>query len=361
MNHRFQGLRVAARAIAGTLLAAGAAAPAWSVEEPALRVERRGEVHRSIEEAARKADDTATGRAPGGPSGAAPARAGDLEPGYEARMVHATRNELGAALLQRYLLRNADLLALLNQDEAYLIAWYQQRVKQIVRGGAAACDGSGVTMTPDELREQLEFDAALLKATGRSARAPQRASAAELAQSRAVLERSMNAADWSTVIASDRADSAEMRCRGELLWTRAALAAPAPHRLRLLRERLFDSAVDPDATITPDEVALARRLVRRLPVEPPPAYPPVAAAIGAEATLKVALSVDASGAVKQAAIVSRRISVPGLLGLEPLIFERWFDAASLQLATARSYAPPAGTTSAGARTVEVDIPWQLRR
>lgn len=343
-----------ALAVAGlTLCLAGAA---HGSDVPALKVDRSAGAQKSIEAAARSAAEapTTSTRLIASLPGSATDNASYLD-----RMVVATRDTQGRTLLRRMLLRNADALALVNQDEPFLAAWVEQRARRIERA-TEACDDSSVTLTPAELRDQIETEGSVRRLAGLATQAPA-GNAQDIEQSIAVVKRGLTAEQRAALEAGGRTGTPAQRCQAELVWTRAVLAAPAPHRLRLLRAHLLDKARDPALAIDEIDRADATRLVAALTAPLPSAYPPVAAAIGAEAVLKVAVLVEPTGSAKSASIAARQVSVPGLVGLEPLIFERWFDEATLQAALARRYETRTLGGRPAAYTVEVDIPWQLRR
>ncbi len=344
-------------ALAAAALALGLAGAAHGSDVPALKVDRGASAQKSIEAATRSAAEApaASTRLVASLPGSAADNASYLD-----RMVVATRDTYGRTLLRRMLLRNADALALLNQEEPFLAAWVEQRARRIERAGGEACDDSSVTLTPDELRDQIETEGSVRRLAGLATQVPA-ANAQDIEQSIAVVKRSLTAEQRAALEAGGRAGTRAQRCRAELVWARAVLAAPEPHRLRLLRAHLLDQARDPAVTIDEIDLADASRLLAALAAPPPAAYPPVAAAIGAEAVLKVAVRVEPSGVATAASIASRQVSVPGLVGLEPLIFERWFDEASIQAALTRRYEARSASGAPAPYTVEVDIPWQLRR
>ncbi len=344
-------------ALALTGFALGFIGTAHGSDVPALKVDRSAGAQKSIEAAARSAAEapSASTRLIASLPGSATDNASYLD-----RMVVATRDTRGRTLLRRMLLRNADALALLNQEEPFLAAWVEQRARRIERAGDGACDDSSATLTPDELRDQIETEGSVRRLAGLATQVPA-GNAQDIEQSIAVVKRGLTADQRAALEAGGRTGTPAQRCRAELVWARAVLAAPAPHRLRLLRAHLLDKARDPAVTIDEIDLADATRLLAALPAPPPATYPPVAAAIGAEAVLKVAVRVEPSGVAKTASIASRQVSVPGLVGLEPLIFERWFDEASIQTALARRYETRTASGAPAPYTVEVDIPWQLRR
>ncbi|MDZ7653750.1 MAG: hypothetical protein U5L03_14995 [Burkholderiaceae bacterium] len=343
-----------ALAVAGFALCL--AGTAHGSDVPALKVDRSANAQKSIEAAARSAAETpaTSTRLIASLPGSATDNASYLD-----RMVVATRDTRGRTLLRRMLLRNADTLALLNQEEPFLAAWVEQRARRIERA-TESCDDSSATLTPDELRDQIETEGSVRRLAGLATQAPA-GNAQDIEQSIAVVKRSLTAEQRAALEAGGRSGTPAQRCRAELVWARAVLAAPEPHRLRLLRAHLLDQARDPAVTIDEIDLADATRLLAALAAPPPAAYPPVAAAIGAEAVLKVAVRVEPSGVAKAASVASRQVSVPGLVGLEPLIFERWFDEASIQAALKRRYEARSTSGAPAPYTVEVDIPWQLRR
>jgi hypothetical protein len=344
-------------ALAVTALSFCLAGTAHGSDVPALKVDRSAGAQKSIEAATRSAAEapTASARLIASLPGSAADNASYLD-----RMVVATRDTYGRTLLRRMLLRNADALALLNQEEPFLAAWVEQRARRIERAGDEGCDDSGATLTPDELRDQIETEGSVRRLAGLATQVPA-GTAQDIEQSIAVVKRSLTAEQRAVIEAGGRSGTPAQRCRAELVWARAVLAAPAPHRLRLLRAHLLDKARDPAVTIDEIDLADAMRLLAALPAPPPATYPPVAAAIGAEAVLKVAVRVEPSGIAKTASIASRQVSVPGLVGLQPVIFEHWFDEASIQAALARRYETRNASGTAAPYTVEVDIPWQVRR
>jgi hypothetical protein len=343
-------------ALALTGITLGCMGTAYGSDVPALKVDRSAGAQKSIEAATRSAAEapSASPRLIASLPGSAADNASYLD-----RMVVATRDKQGRTLLRRMLLRNADTLALLNQDEAFLAAWVEQRARRI-ESASETCDDSSAMLTPDELRDRIETEGSVRRLAGLATQVPA-GNAQEIEQSIAVVKRGLSAEQRAVLDAGGRAGTPAQRCRAELVWARAVLAAPAPHRLRLLRAHLLDQARDPAVIIDEIDLADATRLLAALAAPPPAAYPPVAAAIGAEAVLKVAVRVEPSGVAKTASIAARQVSVPGLVGLQPVIFERWFDEASIQAALARRYEARSAAGAPAPYTVEVDIPWQLRR
>jgi len=342
------------------ILMASVAGAARANDVPALKVERGATAQQSIEAATRGAAEEA-GRARGNRLIASLPGPAAANADYLDRMVVATHEARGRTLLRRMLLKNADALALLNQDEAFLAAWVEQRARRLARSGGTNCDLAAAMQSPDELRDQIEAEGSIRRVAGLAAQAP--ADDPQLTRQAAAAVRQALTASQRTIVDAGLQPSAseEQRCRADLVWSEAVLAAPAPHRLPLLRAYLGERARDPALAIDETDLADARRVLAALPAQPLGAYPPVAAAIGAEGVLKVAVVVEPSGSPKSATIAARQVTVPGLVGLEPVIFERWFDDVSLKTALARSYEKRSAGGTPASYTVEIDVPWRLQR
>lgn len=81
------------------------------------------------------------------------------------------------------------------------------------------------------------------------------------------------------------------------------------------------------------------------PAGPPP-YPSVAAHFGVTGVTTVNVRLDPAGKPLQAAVIDRKVDVPGIRGVRPVAFENVFDAAIVKYATqdGRTYGKPSGDT-----------------
>jgi hypothetical protein len=93
----------------------------------------------------------------------------------------------------------------------------------------------------------------------------------------------------------------------------------------------------------------------------PLGYPLLAAELGAEGVSTVEVILDAVGKAKEATVVERVVSVPGLRGRRPIAFETLFDEGALAVAAARDYAQlAAGERGEAVRRGRFDVAWSLR-
>jgi hypothetical protein len=79
------------------------------------------------------------------------------------------------------------------------------------------------------------------------------------------------------------------------------------------------------------------------PAGPPP-YPGIATHFGVTGVTTVNVRLDPSGKPLQAAVIGRKVDVPGIRGVRPVAFENVFDAATVKYATqdGRTYGKPSG-------------------
>jgi hypothetical protein len=78
----------------------------------------------------------------------------------------------------------------------------------------------------------------------------------------------------------------------------------------------------------------------------PPSYPSVAKGFMATGVTTVNVRLDADGKPLDAAVIGRKIVVPGIRGVRPVAFENVFDAATVKYATdeGRNYKKPSGNS-----------------
>lgn len=79
----------------------------------------------------------------------------------------------------------------------------------------------------------------------------------------------------------------------------------------------------------------------------PPPYPGIAAHFGVTGITTVSVRLDSAGKPLQAAVIDRKIDVPGIRGVRPVAFENAFDAAIVKYAIqdGRHYDKPSGDAS----------------
>lgn len=118
------------------------------------------------------------------------------------------------------------------------------------------------------------------------------------------------------------------RCVVHQWWLRASLAQGASAEVALAAFRygtlltLADRfGGDDDAAADADNAA---------PAGGPLPYPKLAARYGVQGATTIRRSFDAKGKPLQASVTARRIEVPGIRGVRPVLFEDVFDAASIR-------------------------------
>lgn len=95
--------------------------------------------------------------------------------------------------------------------------------------------------------------------------------------------------------------------------------------------------------------------------EPGADYPRLATRFEVEGTITVEIVVDAQGRMRQAAVVARRVSVPGIRGVPPVAFETLLDEASLARAQKlNSGKPDAAQLTNGFMRRQVEFVWRLQ-
>ncbi|WP_288378975.1 hypothetical protein [uncultured Massilia sp.] len=143
----------------------------------------------------------------------------------------------------------------------------------------------------------------------------------------------------------------EDRCILQQWWLRASLAqgaAPAAvlnafrYGTLMTATDRFGNAFDPPGSdVTPPDARAS------------PAYPSLAQRFDVTGSTTVTRELDAAGKPLRASVTAREITVRGIRGMRPVVFENTFDAASVQFALQ-------GSASPGARLPEVfNMNWSL--
>ncbi len=91
----------------------------------------------------------------------------------------------------------------------------------------------------------------------------------------------------------------------------------------------------------------------------PTDYPVVASRNGVEAAIGVRVTTDAQGRYASGKVVTRKLSVPGIVDQPPVAFETLFDAASLAQAPAK-FKPVPPAADGRAQSLVITINWRLQ-